>query len=115
MTHEEFKTKAKEVIDTCKKYGFMSRTVHPYSFDMTVEELVKNWADYDRYTYSSKQIMRQELKRFLPILEHWIEVENEPKVMIMSLHNGNVREYPKSTAEELIAIGFGKEVDKCTN
>lgn len=113
MTHEEFKTKAQEVVDTCNKYGFMSRTVHPYSFDMTVEEFVKNWADYDRYTYSSKQIMRQELQRFLPILEHWIEVANEPRVNIRCLigdNKGKIKEYPQSTAKELILIGYAELV-----
>ena len=113
MTHEEFKAKAQEVIDVCKKYGFMNNIIHPYSFNMTVEELTQNWKDYDKYTYSSKSIMRQELKRFIPIVEHWIEVANEPRVNIRCLigdNKGEVREYPKSTAEELILIGYAELV-----
>lgn len=104
MTHEEFKVKAQEVIDTCNKYGFMKNTIMPYGFKMTVEELTRNWKDYDKYTPDSKSIMRDELKGFLPILEHWVKLENEPKVKVIILRGalgGQIREYPESTAKEL--------------
>lgn len=111
MTHEEFKAKAQEVIDICNKYGFMKNMIMPYSFKMTVEELTKNWKDYDKYTSSSKAIMRDELKGFLPILDHWVKVENEPKVKAECLVGklaGQIKEYPKSVAEELAEMNFLK-------
>ena len=104
MTREEFKAKAAEVIETCNKYGFMERTVMPYSFVMTVGELVKNWKDYDRCTRSSKSIMESELKGFLPILEHWVKLANEPKVKIQ-YPNGKIKEVPRSVADDLIELG----------
>lgn len=109
MTHEEFKIKAKEVIDTCNKYGFMKNMIMPYGFKMTVEELTRNWKDYDRFTSSSKAIMRDELKGFLPILEHWVKLENEPKVKTRTLVGklaGQIKECPKSMADELVEIGL---------
>ena len=113
MTHEEFKTKATEVIDTCNKYGFMTNTIMPYGFKMTVEELTKNWKDYDHYTSSSKAIMRDELKGFLPILEHWVKLENEPKVKVRYLLGklaGQIKEHPESTANDFIEMGFAELV-----
>lgn len=113
MTHEEFKVKAKNVIDTCNKYGFMTKTIMPYNFKMTVKELTDNWKDYDKFTSSSKAIMRDELKGFLPILEHWVKLENEPKVKIRCLLGnlaGEVREYPKSTAQDFIEMDFAELV-----
>lgn len=107
MTRDEFKTKAQEVIDTCNKYGFMKNKIMPYGFIMTVEELVKNWKDYDRCTWSSKEIMQDELKGFLPILDHWVKIENEPKVKIRILvgkQAGQIKECPKSMADELVEI-----------
>lgn len=113
MTHEEFKIKAKEVIDTCNKYGFMTNTIMPYGFKMTVEELTKNWVDYDQYTYDSKAIMKDELKGFLPILEHWVKLENEPKVKVKYLLGnlaGQIKEHPESTAKDFIEMGFAELV-----
>lgn len=113
MTSDEFKTKAKEVIDTCNKYGFMKNKIMPYSFVMTVEELVENWKDYDCYTWSSKELMQDELLGFLPILEHWVEVENEPMIKIRLLggkHAGEIREYHKSTADDFIEMNIAELV-----
>lgn len=104
MTAEEFKAKATEVINTCNKYGFMNETIMPYSFKMTVEELVKNWKDYDHCSYSSREIMQDELIGFLPILDHWVKLANEPKVKIKLL-NGKIKDVAKSTAEDLIDLG----------
>ena len=113
MTHEEFKIKAREVVDTCNKYGFMNNTIMPYSFKITVEEFTRNWKDYDRFTNSSKAIMRDELEGFLPILEHWVKIENEPMIKIRCLLGnlaGQIKEYHESTANELIEIGFAELV-----
>lgn len=113
MTHEEFKAKAQEVIDICNKYGFMKNIIMPYGFQITVEELTRNWKDYDRCTYDSQAIMRDELKGFLPILEHWVKLENEPKVKTRTLIGklaGQIKECPKSMAEELVQIGFAELV-----
>ena len=104
MTREEFKAKAAETIETCEKYGFMENEIMPYSFAMTVRELVKHWKDYDRCTRSSKHIMEAELTGFLPILEHWVKLENEPKVKVQC-PNGKIKEVPKSVADDLIELG----------
>lgn len=113
MTHEEFKIKAKEVVDTCNKYGFMANTIMPYGFKMTVEEFTRNWADYDRCTDSSKAIMRSELRGFLPILENWVKLENEPKVKVRYLLGslvGKIKEHPESIANEFVEMGFAELV-----
>lgn len=104
MTREEFKAKAAETIETCEKYGFMENTIMPYSFKMTVGELVGHWKDYDRCTRSSKHLMEAELKGFVPILEHWVKLENEPKVKVQC-PNGKIKEVPRSVADDLIELG----------
>lgn len=111
MTHEEFKAKSQEVIDICNKYGFMKNIIMPYGFQITVGEFIKNWADYDRCTNDSQEIMRHELKGFLPILNHWVKVENEPKVktkILVGKLAGQIKEYPESIAKDLAEMNFVK-------
>lgn len=113
MTDDEFKTKAKEVIDTCEKYGFMENKIMPYGFGITVEEFTRNWKDYDNATRTSRLIMHDELTGFLPILEKWVKVENEPMIKVKCLLGdlaGQIKEYHESTAKELIEIGFAEAV-----
>lgn len=73
-----------EIHQICDRYDFWNREVHPYSWRMTVRELVESngWRDYEHYTSSSKAIIRQEINGFADILEHWVEYENEPMVKI---------------------------------
>lgn len=107
MTSDEFKAKAAEVINTCNEYQFMQNIIMPYSFKMTVKKLVRNWKDYDHCSRSSQSIMQDELIGFLPILENWIKVENEPMVKIRLLegkHAGEIKEYHKSVAQDFIDI-----------
>lgn len=109
MTGSEFKAKAKEVIETCKRYGFMGRMIFPYGFRITVAEFTRNWKDYDRCTPESQGILESELNGFLPILEGWIEYENEPMIVVKLIsgkHAGEVKELHESTARDFIEAGI---------
>ena len=111
MTGAEFKEKAQAAINTCKQYGFMNKTIMPYGYRMTVEEFTRNWNDYDRCTRSSKQIMEDEMKGFLPILDHWVAYENEPMIkvrIIEGTYAGEIKEYHKSTADLFVDSGMAE-------
>lgn len=73
-----------EIRQICERYNFWNREIHPYSWRMTVRELVESegWNNYKAYTLSSKAIIRQEINGFVDILEHWVAYENEPMVKI---------------------------------
>ena len=114
MTDDGFKTKAKEVIDTCEKYGFMENKIMPYGFGVTVAEFTKNWKDYDNATRTSRLIMRDELTGFLPILKEWIKAEAEPMVKVKCLVGefaGQIKEYHESEAKMLMEFGYCRPVE----
>lgn len=97
------------VKEICNQYNFWERTVMPYGFKMTVKELFENWEDYDRCTTDSKDVIRAEVKGFLPILDRWVEYEEEPMVkvrLIEGTYAGEVKEYHKSTADIFIEAGM---------
>ena len=101
--------KIKEIIATCEKYGFMQDKVCPYGFWETVEHMVSRWKDYDRCTDDSKWLIREEIRGFEPILKHWIEYAEQPKILIKLIdgkYKGETKEYPQSTAELLIEGGM---------
>ena len=117
MTAEEFKKASQELIDTCVEYNFMERTIHPYSFNMTVAELVKGWKDYDHCSRSSKNLMQDEYEGLAEIVQHWVEVENERTVAVIitdGKHKGEVRIYHESVAKDFVECGFAEYVDDST-
>ena len=113
MTGAEFKVKAQETIETCKKYGFMENKIMPYGFRMTVAEFTQNWNDFDRCTSDSQSIMKDELKGFLPILDHWVAYANEPMITVRLIEGkqaGEVKEYHESTAKIFIDAGMATAI-----
>lgn len=113
MENINFKEKAKEVIAKCEKYGFMDRKIAPYGFGITVRDFVRNWRDYDNFTDGSKEVMQDELRGFLPIIEHWIAVENEPKITVQIITGKKKRQiakYPMSFADMLIADNMARAI-----
>lgn len=111
MTNQEFKQIRDEVITKCEKYDFWEREVFPYSFKMTVRELTDKWREFDSYSAQSKGIFKSELKGFLPILERWIEFQEEPEVnikMLVGKYSGKVRTVKQSIAENYIECEFAE-------
>ena len=109
MTNQEFRNSRDEVIAKCEKYGFMEREVFPYSFKMTVMELVDKWKEFDSYSYQSRSIFKSELKGFLPILDRWVEFEQEPEVtvkMLVGKYTGKVKTVKQSIADDYIECGM---------
>lgn len=106
-TVAEVKDVVAEIRQICERYDFWNREVRPYSWRMTVRELVESngWRDYEHYTSSSKAIIRQEINGFVDILEHWVAYENEPMVKIYYLAGtkvGQTEEVHESLAEIFI-------------
>ena len=112
-TEAEVADAVKEIERTCDEYSFWERTIYPYSFKMTVRELVKNWKDYSRCTPDSKDVILAEMNGFIPILNHWVEYQNEPDVKILYLEGnkkGEIGEVKTSLAEMLIESSLAKAV-----
>lgn len=96
-----------EIHQICDQYDFWDRECSPYSFKMTVRELVESngWRDYEHYTESSKSIIRSEINGFMEILKHWVAYENEPMVKIHYLAGtkvGQTEDVHESLAELFI-------------
>lgn len=106
-TVAEVKGVVAEIHQICDQYDFWDRECSPYSFKMTVRELVESmaWTDYEHYTSSSKSIIRQEINGFVDILEHWVAYQNEPIVKIHYIAGnkvGQTEEVHESLAELFI-------------
>lgn len=106
-TVAEVKGVVAEIRQICDQYDFWDREVRPYSWKMTVRELVESngWRDYEHYTSSSKSLLRQEINGFADILEHWVAYQNEPMVKIHYLVGtkvGLTEEVHESLAELFI-------------
>ena len=112
-TAEEFESAVSEIKQLVSEYGFEERAVFPYSFKMTVEELVDGWTDFARCSFSSKQIMIQEMNGFIDVLNKWVEQENEPQVTVR-LTNGKVKDIPESYVDDYMECGLVTElVTRC--
>lgn len=88
MTDVEFRAGVKEVHNTCIKYNFMEREAYPYGFGIKVADLIAQWNDYDSCESTSKSIMRDELRGFLPIMDKWVIKENEPLLSVRLSEGG---------------------------
>lgn len=106
----DVKQTLKEIENTCNKYNFWDRMIHPYGFGIKVNRIFSNWKDYDLCTYDSKSVIRSEIRGFLPILAKWVEYENEPKIKVRLTKGdnaGQVKEFCETVAEMIIENNFG--------
>lgn len=106
-TVEEIKAVVKELREMVKKYHWETKKVAPYSFWITVDEFINNsnYDDVEKFNYTSRSLMIDELNGFIDIADIWEKQEKEPKVTIKTV-TGKVMEVPKSTADEFIAVEF---------
>lgn len=112
-TPEEMAAKVEEIKILVAKYGFLNRTVHPYGYGIGIDKFLAGFKDYGRCTHDSKQIFLAEINGFIPILNHWIEVEEQPKVVVRFLKGnkaGQIKEIPESYVEDYIEIGLAEIV-----
>lgn len=112
-TTEEVAEKVAEITAIVEKYGFGDTEIHPYSFGIKINDFLRGFKDYGRCTTGSKHQMLAEINGFIPILNHWIEEEEEPKItirLIRGKHTGEIREVAKSTAEDYIDLEMAEYV-----
>lgn len=108
---EEVAQVVEEIKAMIAKYGWEERTVRPYSYSMTLKELVESdgWNNFKHYNASSRQLIISEINGVIEMLNIWEAQESEEKVTVR-LINGNEITYPKSVADELIEIGMAEAV-----
>lgn len=112
-TAEEMAAKVEEIRRLVSKYGFINRSVHPYGYAIGIDKFLAGFKDYSRCTHSSKQIMLAEINGFIPILNHWIDVEEQPKVIVRFItgkHKGEIKEIPESYVRDYIDCGLAERV-----
>lgn len=112
-TAEEVKAKVQEIREIVTKYGWLDTEIHPYRFGIRVEDFLGRFKDYSRCTHSSKQIFLAEINGFIDILNHWIEREQEEKVMIRFLTGnkaGQTKAIPASDVEMYVECGLAERV-----
>ena len=112
-TAEEMAAKVQEIRGYVNKYGWENTNVHPYNYPINIVEFLDGFADYRRCTHMSKQVMLAEINGLIEIINHWIEREEEPKVMIRFLTGkkaGQTKEIPESDVEDYIEIGLAERV-----
>ncbi len=93
-----------------EKYGWFNRTVYPYGYAESVEKIIDDIADYDKFTFSSKQYLLCLANGLADILNAWEEHENAPKVLVRSSSNGREVFVEKWMADELIADGLAEAI-----
>lgn len=95
----------KEIKIANKKINFFSRDVYPYSYPVKVGELIKNAEDFEQYSRSSQNVIYDEIKGLVVIINTWIEYYNEPKVkvkIIKGYNQGKVLEVEEKMAKYLV-------------
>lgn len=108
VNSEEIKNVIRLLKEADKEINFFDKKVCPYSFPVKVREIVADAENFDRCSYCSKCIIRDELNGLIDIVNHWIDLYNEPKITIIYIKNNKVKNVSKSTAEELVYIGIAK-------
>lgn len=108
-TAEEFESAVNEIKSVVSKYGWGDRLVHPYGYAVKINALIKQWADYEKFSFSSKKIMISEMNGLIDILNKWEEQADEPKVKVI-FQNGNVVSVPASYVEDYVACGIAEVV-----
>ena len=103
-TAEEFESAVTEIENVISRYGWGDRLIHPYGFAIKISKFIKNWKDYESFSFSSKKIMISEINGLIDILNKWEEQENEPKIKV-TFQNGNVVSVPESFLEDYIDLG----------
>lgn len=108
-TAEEVKAKVEEIREQVERFGWGKWNIAPYGWTVSIEEFLTWFDDYDRCTASSKHLHLSEINGFLPIINHWIEIEEAPKVKVRFLRGGKageVKEISSLIVEDYLDCGF---------
>ncbi len=71
-TAEEFNSKIAELKSIVSQYGFGDWIIRPYSFNMTVNEFLEGYDDFDKCSFPSRGVMISEVNGFINILNKWL-------------------------------------------
>ena len=75
MNDKEFLRRADEMRKTCVKNYLMGKTIRPYGYKMTIDQLVNShgWLHIREYTKVSKDIIKSELAMLEEIIREDID------------------------------------------
>jgi len=94
-----------QIREMVSEYGWGDRTIRPYAYTMTVNDLIYSdgWNNFKQYTSSSKHLIISEINGLIDMLVHWEAIEKEEKITIR-LTNGKVITCSKSVADEFVEM-----------
>lgn len=105
-TADEVKKTVEEIKMILAKYGWGDKKVMPYGYGIKLDELVKNWEDFERCTIDSQQIIIDEINGTIEhALNHWLELEAEPQITV-KLINGKTATVAESIARQYKEMGL---------
>lgn len=108
---EEVIKAVEEIEGYIEKYGWQDKVVKPYSTWIKLPEFIKPFKDYERYTYSSKEVMLSELNGLIEYyINPWLKREAEPKITVKLITNGKIKTVPKSIAESYFEMELAEPV-----
>ena len=96
-----------------EEMNFFDNMVRPYSYLVSVREMVESAENYEDCTRSSKQVLKAEVNGLIDIINHWIELFNEPQIEVeftVGESKGKRNTFAYSTAEMFIELGIAKRV-----
>lgn len=99
-----------EAIDEVNKtLNVLEEKVAPYSFYIPMKEIIDNVRDWERYTYSSRAVLIDELNGCIDIINHRIRLYNEQDVTVKLLHGpkaGMIKALKESIAKDYVECGL---------
>lgn len=108
---EEVIKAVEEIEGYIEKYGWQDKVVKPYNAWIKLPEFIKPFKDYERYTYSSKEVMLSELNGLIEYyINPWLKREAEPKITVKLITNGKIKTVPKSIAESYFEMELAEPV-----
>lgn len=110
-TKEEFNNAVAEIRAIVAKYNWQDKIIHPYAFATKIGDFINGdgWTNFHQYTFSSKQILIDEVNGLIDILNHWVELEEEEKIAVRIIggnKDGQIEKLPKSFVAQFLECGM---------
>lgn len=106
---EDMKRFIREAEQMIEKYGWEGRKTHPYSYPMTVEEILSHLKDYDICTSGSQEYLICLANGFADILNGWEHNALQPKVTIR-INGKDLTDISEEFARDLVESGIAEYV-----
>ena len=103
---QEYITTAEEMI---AEYGWQDIEIHPWTFtSIKATKIINDLKDIDRCSYSSKVYLIQLANGMARELNAQERYEKLPRVKVIILESGEMKEFTEAVANDLVSWGIAK-------